>query len=669
MLSTAHIILSLFSTVPLIYTIDLSEQKTRLKSSLESGKIPQNLIPYLNLTAVEEQKSKSNGSLDFIIRDDDVAEDDVASGPPVLDINEMYYDGNKTVVKISEEATYQLIQKWVDQAASGFMSAMMSSKIHDKRLTNHDRKRHNNCTKAATSIEEHAKCVVHILNRLDDQRRKSRRFRKLKFRRTRFRRDVLAEPEFVVHHKAKYELKEKADVISPFSMIAKQLTNMVRERKKKEKEPKKKWQNVISEIKDEVERIKRKKKSRDDLRQKFSKYSRVMKSLGIDPKEAFKKMGLESFGDEVSAANETGKMTENERMLKKPLMMIRDGVKLGMMLAGKNVSNFDERKIALISPQFMSVSPDEHANDTNDEQKQEMEAYRKHFSNEKGQPMYFTKENVTEMYGDYEASKIDSMERLHKSMSAQQMLEMNTTGYAIMSNEQMSQLYGPGSPYNDSHAYENYRKLRRDEIPYILEHNIHRLAQETNAFKIARRKDIILSPVLFTWITLLPSTASQPIVLSPLVFSPLILSPSALGPLILSPWIFTPLILSPRVLAPIILSPTIFSPLILSPLALSPLILSPAVAVPLILSPFVLTPFILTPLVMVPVILNPFCLSPFIGTPNTLSPLILSPFVLSPLILSPPYVNAFVLSPYFLSPILLSDGFLFTAVLSPAILS
>lgn len=55
-----------------------------------------------------------------------------------------------------------------------------------------------------------------------------------------------------------------------------------------------------------------------------------------------------------------------------------------------------------------------------DERKQEMEAFRKHFSNENGQPMYFTRQNVSEMYGDYKTSKIDSMEKLHKSMSAAQ---------------------------------------------------------------------------------------------------------------------------------------------------------------------------------------------------------------------------------------------------------
>ncbi|CAL2043982.1 unnamed protein product [Caenorhabditis brenneri] len=716
-------------------TNDIQQGVSRLKHQLESGSIPSKLIPFLNLTAVEEGKISHNGSLTFIVDDEDHKKNQDNIKPPVLNINEMTHDGNKTIVKISEEATYQLIQKWVDQAASGFMSALISTKLKDKRLKPRHISQHNNCTKEASSITEHARCVVIILNRLDDQRRKMRKYKKLKFRRSRFRRSSRIrrdiperydeESELVIKKKKSYELKGKKEMTSPFSQIAKSLTNLVKEKKNKEKEPTKKWQTVINEIKDELDRIKKKKKDREDFKNIFSKYSRTMKMLGLDPKLAFQRAGMESLGEEISSSNSSGKLSEEETALKKPLMMIRDGVKLGLMLAGKNVSNFDERKIALMSPQFMSVLPDEqndtvnvlspsifalHENGTeldqmlslskamrflsdngheewmnfvleasgvteavekmrNDERKEEMDAFRKHFSNEKGQPMYFTKQNVSEMYGEYETSKIDSMEKLHKSMSAAQMHEMNTTGFAIMTPYQIAQFYGPGSPYNDSHAYNNYRNLRRNDIPDILENNIHRMAREEQAFQVARRKDVVLSPLLFTWIVLAPKTASQPIILSPLVFSPLILSPSALGPLILSPWIFSPLILSPRVLAPIILSPTIFSPIILSPLALSPLILSPAVADPLILSPFVFTPFILSPLVMVPLILNPFCLSPLLGVPNTLSPLILSPFVLSPFVLSPPYVNAFVLSPYVLSPIVLSDGLLFTAVLSPSFLS
>ncbi|UMM33016.1 hypothetical protein L5515_006637 [Caenorhabditis briggsae] len=445
---------------------DILQGVSHLKHQLEHGSIPAKLIPFLNLTALEEGKTAHNGSLTFIVEDGSKK----TSNSPILNINEMTHDGNKTIIKISEEATYQLIQKWVDQAASGFMSALMSTKLHDKRLKSRHISQHNNCTKLASTVTEHARCVVIILNR---------------------------------------------------------------------------WQTVINEIKEELDRIKKKKKDREEFKNIFSKYSRTMKMLGLDPKQAFEKAGMSSLGEEIAdSSNTTEPMSEEETALKKPLMMIRDGVKLGMMLAGKNVSNFDERKISLMSPQFMSVLPDEQANDTVnllspsvfalhekgteldqmlslskamrflsenghdewmnlileasgvteavekmriDEKKQEMESFRKHFSNEKGQPMYFTKQNVSEMYGEYETSKIDSMEALHKSMSAAQMHEMNTTGFAIMTPFQISQFYGPRSPYNDSYAYKNYRNIRRNDIPHMLENNIHRMAREEQAFKVARR--------------------------------------------------------------------------------------------------------------------------------------------------------------------------------------
>lgn len=85
-----------------------------------------------------------------------------------------------------------------------------------------------------------------------------------------------------------------------------------------------------------------------------------------------------------------------------------------------------------------------------------------------------------------------------------------------------------------------------------------------------RQKDIVLSPISFTWIVLLSGLASQPLVLSPVIFckfklevakkvlAPLILSPSVYGAVILSPWMFVPLVLSPRVLGALVLSPVRF---------------------------------------------------------------------------------------------------------------
>lgn len=93
----------------------------------------------------------------------------------------------------------------------------------------------------------------------------------------------------MVQQKQQYELKGKKEMTSPFSLIAKTLTDIVRENKNKEKEPKKKWQTVINEIKDELNRIKQKKKDQEDFRNVFSKYSRTMKMLGLNPETAFRR--------------------------------------------------------------------------------------------------------------------------------------------------------------------------------------------------------------------------------------------------------------------------------------------------------------------------------------------------------------------------------------------
>ncbi|CAB3398421.1 unnamed protein product [Caenorhabditis bovis] len=663
---------------------------------------------------LNKRASKENGRSSNGIRIQKIAKMDGID-------HQMVRDENKTLIRISPEAGDELLQHWANQAMSGLMAAVAAKKIRSGMLTRRDKLSHNNCTNEAQNLRDHANCVVELFHRT-----KLHYLRNAKNRR---RRRVKREIPWKIETKSNFELIDEKKK-SPLALIAQQLTKLLHEEKKKSNPKKvlKNWKQVLDEIKAEIKERKKKKKAMRRIRKKFENYSRMMRGIGVDPKSGFEAMGIEEIiDDDENGSDEMlpKNMTDEQKAFKNAILTIREGVKLGLMLNGTNTTNFDERKIAIFSPQFMSVFPDEHTNQTvnllspsvlalheqgsdleknlslaktfriiaesgqedwmnfvfeasgvteavermkEQERKEEEEVWQKRMHDENGKPLYFTKENVTEMYGEYEASKVDRMKLLHKSLTNEQLKELNSTGFAVMTPRQLHVLYGPGSPYNDSKALENFRNLSRSDVGKLLEANIKLLAKEENAFKISKR-DIVLSPVVFSSLVLAPDVVSQSIVLSPLVFSPLILSPSALGPLILSPWIFSPLILSPRVLGPIILSPTIFSPIILSPMCLGPLILSPAVADPLILSPFVLNPFILTPLVMVPVILNPFCLSPLLGVPNTLSPLILSPFVLSPFIFSPPFVNAFVLSPYALSPILLSDGQLFTAVLSPSWLS
>lgn len=464
-----------------------------------------------------------------------------------------------------------------------------------------------------------------------------------------------------------------------------------------------------------------------------------MRQTGLNPDKALQSIGMDDlFADEpiLSEKEQDAKdakemmatMSPEDRVLNEPIKLIRQAIKIGMMAAGnkKGADSLDDKKIALLSPQFMSILPDEVANDTvsllspsilslhgegstvdreisltkalklmedtgqeewmnfvleasgvtetvdrlrKAEKEEEEKERMRDFVGKDGKPLYFSKENATQIYGEYEAGKLDMLDGFYKTLSAEQMQSMNKTGYTIMDDNQLQAIYGPGSPFNNSEALEKFRGIPPESMPGRIEENIRLIANEEMKFEISRKKDLVLMPVLLTSFIGVPETASQSIILSPLLFAPLIFSPSIYGNVILSPWVFVPVLVSPRILGAVVLSPIVFSPVILSPLCLVPVVLSPGVGLPFVLSPFVLTPFILSPVALTPIILSPFALSPFIGVPNLLTPIILSPFVLSPLILSPPFVSAFVLNPYALSPAVLSNGALFTAVLSPSWLS
>ncbi|KAL3091107.1 hypothetical protein niasHT_027867 [Heterodera trifolii] len=294
------------------------------------------------------------------------------------------------------------------------------------------------------------------------------------------------------------------------------------------------------------------------------------------------------------------------------------------------------------------------------------EKYEREIRAKDGTPLYFTKKNVTDAFGKFEERKCDVFERLELGLSKEQVREMNNTGYALLSKDQLHLLYGPESPYNNSDALQRFVRLSDSEIHAGIERDVHALA-ELESFKV-RQKDVVLSPILFTTF-LLTFSAKSTILLSPILFSPVILSPNVLGPTILSPWLFVPVILSPRALSPTVLSPFVLDPIILSPFAIHPIILSPGVLNAIILNPFVLSPFILSPQAFTPVILSPIALSPFILNPSMGSPTILSPFVLTPSILSPQFLSALILSPYALSPVIASPLTAVSVILSPSWLS
>ncbi|PIC47250.1 hypothetical protein B9Z55_006666 [Caenorhabditis nigoni] len=420
-------------------------------------------------------------------------------------------------------------------------------------------------------------------------------------------------------------------------------------------------------------------------------------------------------------------MTEEDEMMMVPIDLIRQAAKIGLGLTGKNTSDMDGKTIKLFSPRFMSVLPEDQESKNNevdilspslfalhdsgtetegktslksllgsamdsadsqnfldllveatgvaeaveDAEQKLVDAQRKKDDamgrGPDGQPLYFTKENITERFPS-EAKKIELFEELDKTFSVDQLKDMNQTGYTVLNPKQMQMMYGRTSPFKNSRLLKTYNNMTTAEIHRTIHNTIKDVADKKLKFEV-RQKDIVLSPIVGTAIINNPALASQALILSPAVMVPLIQSPAIFGTVVLSPWLFVPVILSPRILSPVILDPFMFVPIILSPLALVPVVLSPGVFNPFVLSPLLMCPFILSPQVMTPLILSPFALTPLILNPLLMSPLVLSPFVLSPQVLSPQFLTGIILSPYALSPAIESNGKLVTVFASPSWLS
>ncbi|EPB69947.1 hypothetical protein ANCCEY_10973 [Ancylostoma ceylanicum] len=558
------------------------------------------------------------------------------------------------------------------------------------------------------------------------------------FRMVRRKREVLS--------RSSYNLIDEHDR-SPFGQIAQHLTKTVRALKNTRTH--RRWQSVISDIKKEADDVEQKRQAEQTIKKRLKFYSKAAVDYGKTVGKT-KKLGKLMKLHELEKALEPErysqmdymkreyrkkqkKLTPMEKAVSGPIKLVREGVKLAMMVTGQNVSDFDEKSLRMISPRMMSLVPDDEKSTSNevnllspslfslhgkgrgiekmtslttllnstgvlkerDQQdwmdfiietsgaadalekakvKKAEEAAKtdvKKIRGPDGQPIYLTKENVTKIYGKHEASKIELFERLQKTFTAEQLRQMNRTGYAVLSPAQRELVYGTSSPFNNSVALEAMRNVTDDVAHRTVRDTVRHVADGRLRYEARggvvnlapvqpaprrQKRAIVLSPLSGVILLNDPVTVSQPLILSPVQFSALIQSPAIFGVIVLSPWLFIPVVLSPRILSPVVLSAFAFVPIILTPLAFVPVILSPGVMNPFVLSPFIFSPFILSPQAMTPLILSPFALSPFIGTPNVLSPLILSPFVLSPLILSPAYVSALVLSPYALSPAVNSTG-------------
>ncbi|KIH63915.1 hypothetical protein ANCDUO_05780 [Ancylostoma duodenale] len=539
------------------------------------------------------------------------------------------------------------------------------------------------------------------------------------FRMARHKREVLS--------RSSYNLTDEHDR-SPFGQIAKHLTKTVRALKNKRTH--RKWQSVISDIKKEADDIEQKRRAEQTIKKRLKFYSKAAVDYGKTTGKT-KKLGKLMKLHELEKALEPErytqmdymkreyrkrqkKLTPMEKAVAGPIKLVREGVKLAMMVTGQNVSDFDEKSLRMISPRVMSLVPEDVKSTSNevnllspslfslhgkgrgiekmtslttllnstgvlkerDQQdwmdfiietsgaadaldkakvKKAEEAAKtdvKKVRGPDGQPIYLTKENVTKIYGKHEASKIEMFERLQKTFTPEQLQQMNRTGYAVLSPAQRELVYGTGSPFNNSVALDAMRNVTDDVAHRTVRDTVRHVADGRLRYE-ARGGVVNLAPVKPA-----PRRQKRAIVLSPLNGVILVNDPVTVSqPLILSPVTFSALIQSPAIFGVIVLSPWLFIPVVLSPRILSPVVLSAFAFVPIILTPLAFVPVILSPGVMNPFVLSPFIFSPFILSPQAMTPLILSPFALSPFIGTPNVLSPLVLSPFVLSPLIFSPAY------------
>ncbi|KAK0393588.1 hypothetical protein QR680_000292 [Steinernema hermaphroditum] len=621
----------------------------------------------------------------------------------VEDMEKRYYNGRALDIPLGEEGTHELHGHWIGQALSGLMAAVATERAEN--IAKHHRDELFACSKKASDIHQHAKCVVKSLDAPDHKEEKVIQVEEAKAEDNDVqwvggmavaRAKRSAGPRVV--SKSSYTLNDDNDA-NPFAMLAKHLTSTVRAMK--HKKGAESWHETLLKVK----KLEHQQKEEDAKRDALKKRLRSMiEAMPENVDTTHKQQALKQL-EEVEHPKNMTDVEAKKEAIRIPMQLMREAVKIGMQLTGKNVSHFDDKTIKMVSPRFFSVVPDQDNDETVNlispslfslhEDGDELERvlslpglFKR--MNLKGQDAWMdfiieasgvgdivedklkkdepNAKRDKELRGSREAEtqKVETFEKLDKSYSKDQIAEMDKRGYTFLSNDQLDLVYGDDSPYKSNHFREGFKNISKEQQLDFIINNIRGIA----AAKPNRTKRAIeFSPFILQNLVFVGQTLSQPVTLSPLVLSPITLSPAVLGPITLSPWVFIPLILSPRVLSPLIVSPLVGSPIILSPLVLHPLILVPGVLNPFILSPFVLSPFILSPQALTPLILSPFALSPLILTPMVLSPLILSPFVLSPIILSPQTLFAVVLSPYALSPLIESKLTASEVVLSPSWLS
>ncbi|KAI1694001.1 moulting cycle domain-containing protein [Ditylenchus destructor] len=241
--------------------------------------------------------------------------------------------------------------------------------------------------------------------------------------------------------------------------------------------------------------------------------------------------------------------TKCKEPMEKLLALLRQGLKLGYTIAGKNTSDFDDKTLKIVSPRFLSVVPEE------DQSKNETVDFLS--------PSLFALHNKG---NDVEqAASLPNLMRNFSVGDQDKWMDLIMEAAGVV--EQVEKL---DTDYKKADDMDEYRKRyekdfrAKDGTPlYFTPENI------TKFGNFEQRK-------IDTHVNLSKSLSKEQIILSPLALSPFILNPAVGSPLVLSPFVLTPILFSPQALGALVLSPYALSPVIQSKLFAYSVKLSPS---------------------------------------------------------------------------------------------
>uniref|UniRef100_A0A8R1TQJ9 Uncharacterized protein n=1 Tax=Onchocerca volvulus TaxID=6282 RepID=A0A8R1TQJ9_ONCVO len=514
-----------------------------------------------------------------------------------------------------------------------------------------------------------------------------------------------------------YKLHTEFENLSPFGILGKYLSKMTKIIKKKDSISS--WKKTMYDIESIKQREQKKIEMAERLKKRFplnQHFENVKSKLKLNQKHLAKELNI---SDHLMQGFDKNNMKTSEIA-----QLLQRAIKLAMVLSGVNGTELEYKTLKFGSPRLLSIVPDnvedqinilspslfsmhdkgenlealtsipkllnvvgnrdyeewlnfiiEASGTTEAIQKlkknQELDwlppAYKSMPRGIDGQPLYFTKKNVTEIDPEL-ARKVELFENLSYSLTPKQIAAFNTTGFSMMTPKQLMMFYGPQSPLNDSKSLEFFMSLREDDMHRFLLNDIRKLANKHSSLKLRRKRQNIFHLTAFHT-SFLARSLLQLSILSPSILTLSILSPSILGATILSPSVLFTSFLSPSTLSPAILSPAAMGIILLSPSAFNPAISSPGVLTHALLSPSAFSPKILSPSILSPALLSPSCLNPSAFSSSIRNIVVLSPSCMAPSYCSHSFYNVVLFSPSYYSPSFNSTSKGNVVIFSPSVAS